>query len=133
MFSFFFQEMMCQLTSASQSAFVFFSSFSVVLIAVDRLLLIVYPRITQISTCQVRAYNYLHYINFPPNMQAFNPSAFGALSCAAFSMPLFFFTKIQVIFKDASYCYEVSQPYIEHVEVNVIPSKRNSRKTSKQA
>ena len=49
------KEILCQLPSTSQSAFVFFSSFSVVLIAVDRLLLIVYPSRTQISTSMVVA------------------------------------------------------------------------------
>ena len=38
---------------SSQSTFVFFSSFSVVLIAVDRLLFIVYPGSVQISTNMV--------------------------------------------------------------------------------
>ena len=49
------KEILCQFASTSQSAFVFFSSFSVVLIAVDRLLLIVYPSRSQISTSQVVA------------------------------------------------------------------------------
>ena len=47
------QEMLCQLNSSSQTAFVFFSSFSVVLIAVDRLLYIAFPGTRQISTTQV--------------------------------------------------------------------------------
>ena len=41
------------LMGSSQSTFVFFSSFSVVLIAVDRLLFIVYPGSLQISTNMV--------------------------------------------------------------------------------
>ena len=84
------QEILCQLNSSSQSAFVFFSSTSVVLIAVDRLLYIAYPAGTQISTGQ-----------------AFLLSAVGFVCCAAFSSPLFFFTKLEVLFLDASYCYEV--------------------------
>ena len=53
------QEILCQLTSASQSAFVFFSSFSVVAIAVDRLLFIAYPKKTQITTGQVIPCSYV--------------------------------------------------------------------------
>ena len=45
--------MLCQLTSASQSAFIFFSSLSITLIAIDRYLLIICPHKTQISTNQV--------------------------------------------------------------------------------
>jgi hypothetical protein len=46
-------------------------------------------------------------ILFPSYMKAFFLSVVGVLGCAAFSLPLFFFTKLQVIFKDASYCFEV--------------------------
>ena len=67
-----------------------FSSTSVCLIAVDRLLYIAYPSGTQICTGQ-----------------AFLLSAVGFLCSAAFSAPLFFATKLQVLFVDASYCYEV--------------------------
>ena len=49
------QEVLCQLTSASQSTFVFFSSLSVTLIAVDRFLFITQPKHPQISTRQVRS------------------------------------------------------------------------------
>ena len=62
-----------------------------VLIAVDRLLYIAYPTGTQISTGQ-----------------AFLLSAAGFLCSAAVSSPLFFATKLQVLFVDASYCYEVN-------------------------
>ena len=68
-----------------------FFSTSVVLIAVDRLLYIAYPTGTQISTGQ-----------------AFLFSAVGFLFSVAFSSPLFFATKLQVLFVDASYCYEVN-------------------------
>ena len=95
-----FQEILCQLNSSSQSAFVFFSSTSVVLIAVDRLLYIAYPAGTQISTGQ-----------------AFLLSAVGFVCCAAFSSPLFFFTKLEVLFLDASYCYEV----ILHIYPSLLP------------
>ena len=47
------QGVLCQLTSASQSTFVFFSSLSVTLIAVDRFLFIIHPKNYQISIRQV--------------------------------------------------------------------------------
>ena len=49
----FLQEILCKLMGSSQSSFVFFSSFSVVLIAVDRLIFIVYPGSFQISINKV--------------------------------------------------------------------------------
>ena len=48
-----FQTMVCKLFGITQSSCVFFSSFSILLIAVDRYLFIVHPSARQISTAQV--------------------------------------------------------------------------------
>ena len=47
-------EYLCKLIGTTQASCVFFSAFSIVLIAVDRFLFIVHPTRTQISTAQVR-------------------------------------------------------------------------------
>ena len=44
---------LCKLVGTTQASCVFFSSFSILLIAVDRYLFIVHPTATQISTKQV--------------------------------------------------------------------------------
>ena len=46
-------EYLCKLIGTTQASCVFFSAFSIVLIAVDRFLFIVHPTRTQISTAQV--------------------------------------------------------------------------------
>ena len=46
-------EILCKLIGTTQATCVFFSSFSIVLIAVDRYLFILHPTNTQISTVQV--------------------------------------------------------------------------------
>ena len=46
-------EYLCKLIGTTQASCVFFSAFSIVLIAVDRFLFIVHPTSTQISTPQV--------------------------------------------------------------------------------
>ena len=46
-------EYLCKLIGTTQATCVFFSAFSIVLIAVDRYLFIVHPTSTQISTRQV--------------------------------------------------------------------------------
>ena len=48
------QEVMCKLLGATQNCCVFFSSFSILLIAVDRYIFIVHPTTGQISTRMVR-------------------------------------------------------------------------------
>ena len=52
------QEIFCKLMSFTQSTFVFFSSVSVALIAVDRMLVIVYPDVKQISNKQVKSFGF---------------------------------------------------------------------------
>ena len=46
-------EYLCKLIGTTQASCVFFSAFSIVLIAVDRFMFIVHPTSTQISTPQV--------------------------------------------------------------------------------
>ena len=46
-------EYLCKLIGTTQASCVFFSAFSIVLIAVDRFIFIVHPTSTQISTPQV--------------------------------------------------------------------------------
>ena len=48
--SFLFQELMCKLSAGSQTTFVFFASFSVVIIAWDRMSYVVTPSSPQFST-----------------------------------------------------------------------------------
>ena len=50
------QEVMCKLLGATQNCCVFFSSFSILLIAVDRYIFIVHPTTGQISTRMVSMY-----------------------------------------------------------------------------
>ena len=65
------QEILCQLTSASQSACIFFSSFSVVAIAGNRLLFIAYPERTKISKGHVKTnLNTIHFLTL-----TFRPSS----------------------------------------------------------
>ena len=108
-FTFFslYQEMFCKLMSFTQSTFVFFSSVSVALIAVDRMLVIVYPDVKQISNKQVKNF-WFNKISYQDS-QAFLFSILSFFFCAIFSSPLFFMTKMYVLFEDASYCYEVFQ------------------------
>ena len=55
---------LCKLVGTTQASCVFFSSFSILLIAVDRYLFIVHPTATQISTKQVAAELTQFHINF---------------------------------------------------------------------
>ena len=88
--------------SFTQSTFVIFSSVSLALIAVDRMLVIVYPDLKQMSNKQVK--KGLCWI-LSLNLQAFLLTIFSSFFCAIFYSPLFFMTKMIVIFEDASYCY----------------------------
>merc|ERR1712179_101346 len=73
------QEIICKLKGFLQTCCVFFSSFSILLIAMDRYIIIVTPYSTQISI-----------------KMAFLLSLIILIISAAFSSPLFFLTKLEV-------------------------------------
>ena len=100
---------LCKLVGTTQASCVFFSSFSILLIAVDRYLFIVHPTATQISTKQV-APNLNQFVsNFV--LQAFLLSFVTLFISTFLSSPLFFLTKLDVkktlMGETYSYCYEV--------------------------
>ena len=102
---------MCKLTSSSQCAFVFFSSFSVVVIAIDRLLVVTHSSKLQI-TCKMVGRICTRVISqilmLYVLLQALGISVVGFFCCLLISSPLFYFTRLETIFLDASYCYEVT-------------------------
>ena len=60
-----FQELLCKLSSGSQSTFVFFASFSIVIIAWDRMKYVVTPSKPQFSVRGVSIYHlYMYLTNF---------------------------------------------------------------------
>ena len=87
-------EYLCKLIGTTQATCVFFSGFSILLIAVDRYIFIVRPSSTQIST-----------------KQAFILSFVTLFISTFLSSPLFFLTKLDVketlMDETYSYCYEV--------------------------
>ena len=107
-------EYLCKLIGTTQATCVFFSGFSILLIAVDRFMFIVHPAATQISTKQVREHQ------GRSGIQSFVTQAF-ILSCVTLfistflSSPLFFLTKLDVketlMDETYSYCYEVRPHY----------------------
>ena len=100
------QEVYCKLMAFAQSTFVFFSSISIVLIALDRMLVVALPEYPQITTKHVRGRFF--EIRYNMNLfQAYYFSFIGLILACLFSAPIFLNTKMNVLFKDASYCYEV--------------------------
>ena len=101
---------LCKLVGTTQASCVFFSSFSILLIAVDRYLFIVHPTATQISTKQVAA-NLTQQFVSSFALQAFLLSFVTLFISASLSSPLFFLTKLDVkktlMGETYSYCYEV--------------------------
>ena len=107
-----------KLIGATQASCVFFSAFSIVLIAVDRFIFIVHPTSTQISTAQVNLQEGFS-ININQNKclllnQALILSAVSLFMSAFLSSPLFFVikSKVQMSFSNGvtySYCYEVKK------------------------
>ncbi|XP_023334629.1 neuropeptide F receptor [Eurytemora carolleeae] len=88
------QEVLCKMMGTSQSTCIFFSAFSIVLIAVDRYQFIVNSTEVQISI-----------------LQAGFLSLFSFLLSVILSLPVFFFTKLEVKLnfvskEELSYCYE---------------------------
>ena len=88
------QEILCKLMGATQATCVFFSSYSIVMIAVDRYLFIVHSDNTKISI-----------------KEALLRSIMSLLLSAILSSPLFMITQLDVsqsLFSDKtfSYCYE---------------------------
>ena len=131
----FFKEIMCKLVGSVQSTCVFFSSFSILLIAVDRYIFIIHPSARQISPKQVRKTHlcliyvfmnpstllYINTLYFP---KAVLLSFVSFLLAAMFSSPLFFLTKLDVkhhLLSDrvTSFCYEVTEQvsFLEKVKV----------------
>ena len=93
-------ETICKLVGSVQSTCAFFSSFSILLIAVDRYIFIVHPTARQIT----------------PN-KAVLFSCLGLLMSAAMSSPLFIFAKLDVrqnILTETvnSFCYVVRNSYL---------------------
>ena len=101
------------MTTTSQSVFVFFASFSVVIIAVDRMRFVVTPKKVQLSNKMVKRIKTrpAQYIFYVIN-QGWVFSLIGLLLSIVFSVPLFIYTEIEVLFKDASYCYEVKKIFL---------------------
>ena len=118
-------EYLCKLIGTTQATCVFFSGFSILLIAVDRFMFIVHPAATQISTKQVREHQ------GRSGIQSFVTQAF-ILSCVTLfistflSSPLFFLTKLDVketlMDETYSYCYEVRP----HYQVQSLTSKHQN-------
>ena len=89
-------DILCKLIGTIQASCVFFSSFSILLIALDRYRFILHSTKTQLS-----------------NTQAFLASGLAFVLATTLSSPLLFITKLEFrknIFTDKyfSYCYEVS-------------------------
>ena len=89
-------DILCKLIGTIQASCVFFSSFSILLIALDRYRFILHSTETQLS-----------------NTQAFLASGLAFVLATTLSSPLLFITKLEFrknIFTDKyfSYCYEVS-------------------------
>ena len=91
------QEMLilCKMIGTIQASCVFFSSFSILLVSLDRYRFILHPAKTQLS-----------------NTQAFLASGFAFLLSTTLSSPLFIITKLKTktnFFTDKhlSFCYEV--------------------------
>ena len=111
---YFFQSFMCPLMGLSQDASMFFSSFSIVLIAVDRFLYICEPHKKQISAKMVsmnknRSVTFIHsfihsfiYIF----LQAYTFSILAFVIAFILASPLCFSTKA-MLSNHGSYCYEV--------------------------
>lgn len=95
------------MTSTTQSVFVFFASFSVVIIAMDRMRFIVTPQKVQLSNKMVNILQLKVSDRLKTVFKGLLVSFLGLVLSVVFSYPLFRFTKIEVLFKDASYCYEV--------------------------
>ena len=109
-----FQEVLCKMTATSQSVFVFFASFSVVIIALDRMRFVVTPGKAQLNNKMVkliltRPVQSAVYISIFHINQGLLLSLIGLVLSIVFSLPLFIYTKIEVLFKDASYCFEVEE------------------------
>ena len=102
------------MTTTSQSVFVFFASFSVVIIAVDRMRFVVTPKKVQLNNKMVKMMKArpAQYIFYVIKHQGLVFSLIGLLLSTVFSVPLFIYTEIEVLFKDASYCYEVKQIFL---------------------
>ena len=99
------------MTSTTQSVFVFFASFSVVIIAMDRMRFIVTPQKVQLSNKMVNILQLKVSNRLKTVLKGLLVSFLGLVLSVVFSYPLFRFTKIEVLFKDASYCYEVKPSY----------------------
>ena len=87
---------LCKMIGTIQTSCCFFSSFSILLVALDRYRFILHPSKTQLS-----------------NTQAFMASGLAFLLSATLSTPIFVITKLKIrknLFTDKylSFCYEVS-------------------------
>ena len=99
--------------SFTEGTFLSFSALSVARIAVDRMLIIVFPDIKQISIFFLKYTFLLALINLNNIFQAFRLSFLSLLVCAIFSTPVLFITKMHVIAADVSYCYVVSGNHLK--------------------
>ena len=103
---------------SSQAAFIFFSSFSVLLIALDRYRLILHPTDTQITVKKVN----LDTVGVDANhcFQATILSLISLLVSLIISLPLFLVTELQVytnIYTGGiiSFCFEVKISYQDNI------------------
>ena len=106
----FFQSFMCPLMGLSQDASMFFSSFSIVLIAVDRFLYICEPHKKQISATMVsmnknRSVTFIHSFI---HIKAYTLSILAFVIAFILASPLCFSTKA-MLSNHGSYCYEVAR------------------------
>ena len=105
-----FQEFLCKLYGSFQSTCVFFSSFSTLLIAIDRYRFIMRPTQKQISIQMVGTQKIL--LTFNMCVQAILLSIFSIVISIIMSSPLFIFSELEVyenLFTDGftSFCTEV--------------------------